>query len=398
MNEIVKHLTEKQLLGYANDSLDLIQSNEAGRHLLQCEQCRNLLPATSPEQFLSALFNEPTHQEKFDQQESFSFQSRLPVIFSPFHNVGRLAWSSTGLILVTGMSFLIWKATTSPSNFPAEFSHSDSTETNLTSVPPNTTPSDKQPLNSTVGEVAQSRSAENWKSNKSTSGKSSRQSLPVTELPEKINKIEEIEIVRLIEKTPATVISLRAENETVLRKTSDIAANKNTFALVSPVGQTVIETSPNFHWEKAPEADSYKVTIFDENFDEVLTANVSGNQFRPDQSLESGKKYLWRVAAQTRNGEIIAPAPPQPPAMFLIAEPATEDRIKSLKKKKDDQFKLAVFYAREGMFDYARCALLRILTINPMHRAAKRLLIKVGQWQKETKSVVQRCGIENSSD
>lgn len=383
----VKHLTEEQLSGYASDSLDVSKANEVGRHLLQCENCRNLLPAPTPQQFLSALFNETEDLHQNYSQESFSRRSLISFIFSSFHHGRSLAWSAGALILAASFSLLLWETANKQPNITTELNKTVSIETHS--------------LSPAVDKNSPNSSAEKFVSTQN------EEKSVLREIPNKIfnklplyetNKIknvktpEEIELARLNEKTPAAVLSVRSNNTVVLRKNSDVVKTEKTFQLINPVGQTVIETTPEFHWEKAVNAESYRITIFDADFNEVLTAEVSDNRFKPDQSLKSGVKYLWRVAAQTEGGEVIAPNLPQPPAIFRIAPTNVESRIESLKKNKYASFKLALFYAREGMLDLARCTLKRILTKNSEHRAAQNLLRKVEQWQKENKTGVQRCG------
>ena len=52
------HLTPKQILGYANDSLNKEEKNNVGRHLLLCDECLKLLPPPTKEQLLKAIFGE----------------------------------------------------------------------------------------------------------------------------------------------------------------------------------------------------------------------------------------------------------------------------------------------------------------------------------------------------
>lgn len=393
----VKHLTEEQLSGYASDSLDVSKANEVGRHLLQCENCRNLLPAPTPQQFLSALFSETKDLHQNYSQESFSKRSLISFVFSSFHNGRSLAWSAGALILAASFSLLLWETADKQPNITTELNKTDSIETH--SLSPSV---DKNSPNSSAEKFVSTQNEE-----KSILGKIPNKifnKLPLYETKYETNKIknvktpEEIELAQLIEKTPAAVLSVRSNNSVVLRKNSDVVKTAKTFQLINPVGQTVIETTPEFHWEKAAYAESYRITIFDADFNEVLTAEVSDNRYKPDQSLKSGAKYLWRVAAQTEGGEVIAPQLPQPPAIFRIAPTNVESRIESLKKNKDASFKLALFYAREGMLDLARCTLKRILTKNSEHRAAQDLLRKVEQWQKENKTGVQRCGAKAFSE
>jgi hypothetical protein len=215
----------------------------------------------------------------------------------------------------------------------------------------------------------------------------------VAENSKKPEETENSELAQLIENTPPAVSSLRPNGQTTLRgNTQNSNPASPAFSLFAPVGETVLEDMPEFRWEKVPNAKSYRISILDQDFNEVLTTEVSGNSFKPGKALKTGAKYLWRVEAQTENGKIVAPLPPQPPAVFRIAPATTEIRIASLKKNENDRLKLAVFYASEGMLDSAVCTLKEVLKKNPKHKAARRLLAQVEQWKKENNATVQRCG------
>ncbi len=389
----VKHLTKEQLFGYAADSLEPSLENEVGRHLLLCAECRKLLPAPTPQQFISVLLGEREHPEQhYSFEKSFSLRTRFLVALSPLFGGRKMAWSAGALILVAGFSFLIWRAIIKPSA-PSEIARTTVIENNQSK-----TPIDEDKLNSSDEKNLKDEEIGNRTLPALPAKKNENTLSSVTEQPSrKLNRLEDIELARIIENTPAAVLSLRPKDGAVLRSNSDNSEPKAVFSLISPVGETVLETAPDFRWEKTAGAESYKITIFDAQFNEVLTATVADNRFKPDNALTPGAKYLWRVAAQTADGELIAPSPPQPPAIFQIASETAETRIQSLKKS-DDQFKLALFYAREGMLDLASCTLEKILLQNSEHRAAKRLLTKIVKWQKENNTVIQRCGVEPSAN
>lgn len=395
----VKHLSKEQLFGYAADSLEPAEENEVGRHLLLCADCRKLLPVPTTEQFLSVLLGETEHSEQHHSfEESLSLPARVLTPLSLLFGGRKLAWSVVGgagaLILLIGFSFLIWRATIKPSD-TAELARTTVNESNQSVILV-----DENRKDASDEEVPKNRETESPALSAPLS-KKLKISPPPTVTGQSGGKLnstaEDVELARIIGNTPAAVLSLRPTGTARLRSNSDNSEPKKVFSLIGPVGGTVLETAPEFRWEKAAGAESYKITIFDAQFNEVLTATVSGNRFKPDKALTPGAKYLWRVAAQTADGgEIVAPSLPQAPAIFQIASKTAEIRIQSLKKR-DDRFKLALFYAREGMLDLAFCALEKILLQNPEHRSAKRLLTKVARWQKENNTVVQRCVDEPSA-
>ncbi len=102
-----EHLTEKQLEGYAAGSLETDESNDVGRHLLQCADCRKRLPDPTPEQFLDALFGEPETDEGLPP-EKLSFSALLPfsLLLPFFRHPQILVWSAGALMCILSFPLL----------------------------------------------------------------------------------------------------------------------------------------------------------------------------------------------------------------------------------------------------------------------------------------------------
>lgn len=391
-----EHLTKEQLAAYAARAPQLARS-ETDRieiHLLQCAVCRDLMPAPTPEQFLSALFDETEFDQSY-ADESFEAANQSPARspFSPVFAFFRqpLAWGALALIVIASVSFLIWRGAAKQSN-----SSNEVAQTAETPKVENQLPTKENSPAATNGETQASNSPEENSQMPPRLKQLQGNSTVAAENSKKPEEAESREVAQLIENTPPAVSSLRPNGQTTLRG-GDSRKNSNpaspTFSLLAPVGETILEPMPDFRWEKFPNAKSYRISILDENFNEVLTTEVSGNNFKPNKPLKPGAKYLWRVEANTDNGKIVAPLPPQPPAVFRVASQPTESRIASLKKNERDRLKLAVFYVQEGMLDSAACTLKEIIAKNPKNAAARRLLARVERWKKENNATaVQRCG------
>ena len=391
----VEHLTKEQLQGYSADSLTPSDADAAGRHLLECAACRDELPAPTPEQFWSALLvDEPVREESFGGENLASAASPFSTVFTFFRQPAILG--ACALILIAGFSFLIWLTASKQTNPETEIAQRGETRKKTeTSNTENNFPIVKNSPDVTTGDPVQTIEKQN----------NSRQSPPrstepegnspdTTKVPNEPIETEDREVAQILENTPPAISSLRPNGNMILRG-SDGKENSNNaqaFALIAPVGETVLDDAPVFSWKKAANATSYRISILDADFNEVLTAEVSKNSFTPGKPLKRGEKYLWRVVARTASGEIIAPLPPQPPAVFRVATENTESRIQSLKKNATDRLKLAVYYAQEGMLDEAACTLKEILAKYPKHKAARQLFTQVEKWKKENKATVQRCG------
>ncbi|MEJ7860524.1 MAG: hypothetical protein WKF90_02690 [Pyrinomonadaceae bacterium] len=383
----IEHLTKEQLAAYAVHSpLAQIETDVIEKHLLQCAVCRDALPAPTPQQFWSALLDETEFDENFEAENVSPARALFPPVFAFFRQP--LAWGTLALLFVAGVSLLIWLGASKKPNSKTEVA-----QTVETPKTENTLPTNEIPPVSTGAETGNRNSSEvNFQPQPRL--KQSQSNLPaIAENSKKPEETENRELAQLIENTPPAVSSLRPNGQTTLRgNTQNSNPASPAFSLLAPVGETVLEGMPEFRWEKVPNAKSYRISILDQDFNEVLTTEVSGNSFKPGKALKTGAKYLWRVEAQTENGKIVAPLPPQPPAVFRIAPATTGSRIASLKKNETDRLKLAIFYASEGMLDAAACTLKEILAKNPKHKAAGRLLAQVERWKKENRATVQRCG------
>lgn len=381
-----EHLTKEQIAAYAARSPQLARSetDEIEIHLLQCAACRDFTPAPTPEQFWSALLDETEIDESFETENVSPSRSPFSPIFAFFRQP--LAWGALAVIAITGISLLVWRGSPTQSSPKMEVAQTVETPKIENKLSANE--------NSSGSTSIETQTSDSPKENSQPQLKQRQSNLPaVAGNSKKPEETENMELAQLIENTPPVVSSLRPNGQTTLRgngQNSDSAAP--TFALLTPVGETVLENAPNFRWEKVPNAKSYRISILDQDFNEVLTAEVSGNSFKSDTPLKPGAKYLWRVEAQTETGKIVAPLPPQPPAVFRVAPATAESRIASLKKNENDRLKLAVFYAKEGMLDSAACTLKEILAKTPKHKSARRLLAQVERWKKENQTTVQRCG------
>lgn len=395
----MEHLTREQLEYYNGHRLPRDEQKTVGRHLLVCAECRDQLPPPTPEQFWAAIFREePEEEEILAAQNPFgtSAGASTKTVWSGVWTFLKqpLVFSAGALVLLAVFSFLIWLGESNkPDSRERIVRQADSPPSDNNQLPP-------------AGNSIVPKSADD---NRNTGNTVMAQTTPSPvrpannllnhlETPNKSIEIEDRELAMLLRETPPAVSSLQPDSGMILRNsngnnnTQNSNAGAAVFSLTFPVGETVLESKPEFRWQKTGGASRYRISIFDTDFNEVLTAEISENRFTPDRSLKRGVKYLWRVAATTADGEVVAPQPPQPPAMFRIAAETVERRLASLKKNEEDRLKLAVFYARQGMLNDARCALEEILAKNPQHKAARRLLARVEKWKKENHAAVQRCG------
>jgi hypothetical protein len=282
----VEHLTKEQIAAYAARSpLAPPETDEIEIHLLQCAACRDLMPAPTPEQFWSALLDETEFDEIFEAENPPPARSPLSLVFAFFRQP--LALGALALIIVASVSFLIWRGAMKQSNLTNEVAQ--------TAEPPkteNASPSGEISPVSTGDETQKNNSPEVNSRPQPRSKQANDNSPILAENSKKPREAEDRELAQLIENTPPAVSSLRPNGQTTLRGNgqNSNSATAPTFALLTPVGETVLENAPDFRWEKVPNAKNYRISILDADFNEVLTAEVSGNSFKSDKPLKPRHK------------------------------------------------------------------------------------------------------------
>ena len=123
------------------------------------------------------------------------------------------------------------------------------------------------------------------------------------------------------------------------------------FALVEPVGAIVYSDRPVFRWQLLPGAVSYRVEIYDANF-QLLSSSpmVTGDSWKATTPLPRGVAYRWQVTASKSGSTVTAPAPPAPEARFQVLDSDTAKRIARADSQGDAGHLLAaVLFAQSGM-------------------------------------------------
>lgn len=108
-----KHLTENELSAYASGSLEKGESQKLGRHLLNCAECRKLLPLPSAERLWAAIMTDAETTDAPQKVYSENFRSSLPATLSAtlpslLKLRSGLLWGGAALIIVFCFSFFLF--------------------------------------------------------------------------------------------------------------------------------------------------------------------------------------------------------------------------------------------------------------------------------------------------
>jgi anti-sigma factor RsiW len=129
------------------------------------------------------------------------------------------------------------------------------------------------------------------------------------------------------------------------------APTPESFSLVEPLGAIVYSDRPAFRWQLLPGAVSYRVEIYDDNFQLIYSSPmVVGDSWKASSPLPRGVSYRWQVTASKSGSTVTAPAPPAPEARFQILDSETAKRIARADSQGSAGHLLAaVLFAQSGM-------------------------------------------------
>lgn len=152
------------------------------------------------------------------------------------------------------------------------------------------------------------------------------------------------------------------------------SADTPAFHLIGPVGTRVLSDRPTLGWTALAAGATYIVTLQDQVTGETTSSRSAQVEWAPDHPLIRGRVYTWQVAASRGGQEIVAPAPPEPPARFMVVEPAEAIRLEQLPAS---HLVRGVLYANAGLFDDAARELAALSMQNPGSEVANSLLKQI---------------------
>jgi anti-sigma factor RsiW len=148
------------------------------------------------------------------------------------------------------------------------------------------------------------------------------------------------------------------------------------FVILVPVGTAVPTDRPTFRWQPLNGATSYKVTVFDADFNAIAKSdNLTTTEWTPSQPLSRGEVYQWQVTALKDGKDVSSPTAPAPEAKFKVLEQDKADAIERVKRQHpNSHLTLGVLYAQAGMLDDAEREFQALLNANPKSPVAQKLL------------------------
>ena len=271
----IKHLTQPEILAFAKDSLPQGEANEIGRHLLQCEMCRKLLPLPSVEQFWAAITKEiEPDYEPMTGKPKLNMVSTVSSISSFLKLQSGLLWGSALLIIIFSFSFLIWLSVADSSReIAGKLENGAGSE--LNSPIPEETPTNKNSANSNQVVV-------------NPSPKITKPKLPKQKIGQSISS--------------QNLIKSNLKQREVVSAARGIASNCQEEKNIA-LEFTTSKENFVFKWKKVPKAVKYHLYISDDDeilIDEYETSNET--TFVLKKPLDPLKNYQWKIIVTLENG------------------------------------------------------------------------------------------------
>jgi hypothetical protein len=165
-----------------------------------------------------------------------------------------------------------------------------------------------------------------------------------------------------------------------LRPPADVfrgtAANAN--ATLEPAGEAVETLRPLFRWT-TDLGGPYVVRVFNGREEIMRSARLSTRTWTPERALSRGAIYTWQV--QSVKADQVLPAPPAPPAMFLVMDEKTAaDLAEARRRFPGDHLLLGLLCAQAGLRTCAASELDRYASDHPNDSTASKVASSVREW------------------
>ncbi len=149
------------------------------------------------------------------------------------------------------------------------------------------------------------------------------------------------------------------------------------FALLSPFGEAIAETRPEFRWQPLAGAIRYSVAIVDAGLHPVQRSPaLRTTGWRPRRPLRRGQTYLWQVTATLRGGStVVASGRAFPGALLRIIPSKLADELAQFRRGHEEaHLVLGAVYAQAGMLTESADELKKVPPGDSSYSTARTLL------------------------
>ncbi len=153
------------------------------------------------------------------------------------------------------------------------------------------------------------------------------------------------------------------------------------FRAIEPFRSSVLEPRPRFAWTPVPGARSYRVAVFDADYEEVARSEaLHGTTWTPSKPLPGGVDLSWHVVADTEAGEISSTGADRAEAVFRVLTPQEAAEVELGETHyRESHLLRGLLYSRHGLLHDARREFRRLAEQNPGSPVARALIESVSR-------------------
>jgi hypothetical protein len=150
---------------------------------------------------------------------------------------------------------------------------------------------------------------------------------------------------------------------------------------IAPFRSAVVEVRPRFSWTPVPDARSYRVAVFDADYEEIARSEaLTGTSWTPSKPLPAGVDLSWHVVAETDAGEISSAGSNRGEAVFRVLTPQETAEVELGKAQyRDSHLLRGLVYSRHGLLHDAEREFRRVEEQNPGSTIARALIEAVSR-------------------
>ena len=158
-------------------------------------------------------------------------------------------------------------------------------------------------------------------------------------------------------------------------------ASAHPLHVIEPFRSAVLEARPRFWWTPVPGARSYRVAVFDADYEEVTRSEaLSGTSWTPPEPLPAGVDLTWHVVAVTAAGEISSAGPHSAEAVFrVLPAKAAADVEAGEAHYRHSHLMRGLLYTRHGLLNDAEREFRALAKQNPDSPVARTLIDTVSR-------------------
>lgn len=176
-------------------------------------------------------------------------------------------------------------------------------------------------------------------------------------------------------RAPRNLVDLSTGSGTLRGGGSD----QNTLLPLDPMGVVLETDRPTFRWRTLADARDYVVTIYDSRLRRVQSSGpIVGSEWTTATPLQRGVRYSWQISAVKDGKSIVAPKPPAPEARFRVLDRSAVTDLENAKRiHTGSHLAMGVLYLKYGLIDQAEGELEALVRANPNSPVAAQLLTSV---------------------